>query len=76
MAGRRGSSSWRKSAQYGKGPAPGDPERRAPEEVFDYFANELFDRAEPQIRDFLLKTAFLPKITIGAASKADRFSRG
>ncbi len=62
-----------KSAQYGKGPAPGDPERRAPEEVFDYFANELFDRAEPQIRDFLLKTAFLPKITIGAASKLTGF---
>ncbi|HAK59531.1 MAG TPA: hypothetical protein DCO77_03980, partial [Nitrospiraceae bacterium] len=35
----------------------------APEQVFDYFANELFDRDEEGIRDFLLKTSFLPRIT-------------
>jgi len=47
-----------------------DPEaikNLAPEKVFDYFANELFNRLERPLRDFLLKTAFVPKITPGLA---------
>jgi len=35
----------------------------APEKVFDYFANEMFDRFDRPLQDFLLKTAFVPKIT-------------
>jgi LuxR family maltose regulon positive regulatory protein len=35
----------------------------SPEEVFDYFASEIFDKTEPDIQDFLLKTSFLPKMT-------------
>lgn len=35
----------------------------APEKVVDYFANELFDRLDGPLQDFLLKTAFVPKIT-------------
>jgi DNA-binding SARP family transcriptional activator len=31
--------------------------------IFDYFAAELFDRADPVVRDFLLRTALLPRIT-------------
>jgi LuxR family transcriptional regulator, maltose regulon positive regulatory protein len=34
-----------------------------PEKVFDYFAGELFSRIERPLQDFLLKTAFVPKIT-------------
>ncbi|NTW59576.1 MAG: hypothetical protein HGA43_10445 [Nitrospirae bacterium] len=31
--------------------------------IFDYFASELFGRVEPQTRDFLMKTSFLPRMT-------------
>ena len=31
--------------------------------LFDYFATELFEHAEPATQELLLKTAFLPKIT-------------
>ncbi len=41
----------------------------APERVFDYFANELFDRLDRPLQDFLLKTAFVPKITPGLAEE-------
>jgi DNA-binding SARP family transcriptional activator len=33
-----------------------------PEEIFDYFASEIFDKTDRGIQDFLLKTAFLPQI--------------
>ena len=39
----------------------------AQEKVFDYFANELFGRLDRRLQDFLLKTAFVPKITPGLA---------
>lgn len=34
-----------------------------PEEVFDYFAAELFDGAPGELQEFLLRTAFLPRMT-------------
>jgi ATP/maltotriose-dependent transcriptional regulator MalT/DNA-binding SARP family transcriptional activator len=34
-----------------------------PEEIIDYFGNELFDKTDRETQDFLLKTAFLPKMT-------------
>jgi DNA-binding SARP family transcriptional activator len=34
----------------------------SPQTVFDYFATEIFNRAEPRVRDFMLRTAFLPHI--------------
>ncbi|MGB5079271.1 MAG: BTAD domain-containing putative transcriptional regulator [Burkholderiales bacterium] len=37
--------------------------------LFDYFATELFERTEPALREFLLKTAFLPKIAASAAAE-------
>lgn len=43
-----------------------DPEalkNLASEKVFDYFTNELFNRLDRPLQDFLLKTAFVPKIT-------------
>lgn len=35
--------------------------------LFDYFAGEILNRSETPIREFLLKTALLPKITVTAA---------
>jgi len=34
-----------------------------PEEIFEYLASEVFEKTEKDVQDFLLKTAFLPKIT-------------
>jgi DNA-binding SARP family transcriptional activator len=35
----------------------------SPEEVFEYLASEVFEKTDKDVQDFLLKTAFLPKIT-------------
>ena len=43
--------------------------RLTPEEIIDYFGSELFDKTDKEIQDFLLKTAFLPKITVKIAEK-------
>lgn len=40
----------------------------SPQTVFDYFAAEIFDGASAEIRDFLLRTAFLPYIKPEMAS--------
>jgi len=37
--------------------------------VFDYFAGEIFARTEQSVRDFLVKTAFLPVLTVPLAEK-------
>ncbi len=34
-----------------------------PEEIFRYFAREIFDKVEPAFQDFFLKTAFLPQMS-------------
>lgn len=46
---------------------PGHIEAFTPTEIFDYFAGELFDKAEENIREFLLKTAFSPAMTADLA---------
>lgn len=38
--------------------------QRTHEAVFNYFAGEIFQRTDEETREFLLKTAFLPKMTI------------
>jgi DNA-binding SARP family transcriptional activator len=38
-----------------------------PEEIFDYFGNELFNKTDEETREFFLKTAFLPKMTVKMA---------
>ena len=50
------------------------PGQSTPEGIFDYFASELFDAADGQVKNFLLKTAVLPQITIRIAEMltADR----
>jgi LuxR family transcriptional regulator, maltose regulon positive regulatory protein len=45
------------------------PADHAYERVFDYFAGELFDRTDKGVRDFLLKTAFLPALSVPLAEK-------
>ncbi|MGV8124808.1 MAG: BTAD domain-containing putative transcriptional regulator [Candidatus Xenobiia bacterium LiM19] len=40
-----------------------------PREIFDYFTGELFDRADKEIRRFLLLTSFLPKMTARSAER-------
>ncbi len=37
--------------------------------IFDYFASEVFDNADDETKDFLLKTAFLPRVTPAMARK-------
>lgn len=39
----------------------------APEKTFDYFAAELFDKTDSETKDFLVSTAFLPKMTAAMA---------
>ncbi|MDX2440720.1 MAG: hypothetical protein QNK40_09235, partial [Desulfobacterales bacterium] len=39
----------------------------APEKIFDYFGVELFDKMDETYRKFLLRTAFLPKISTSMA---------
>jgi ATP/maltotriose-dependent transcriptional regulator MalT len=40
-----------------------------PEEIFDYFASEIFSNTSPEIRHFLLTTSFLPKMNISMADE-------
>jgi DNA-binding SARP family transcriptional activator len=50
----------------------GDPLRlssHAPEEIFDYFACEVFEKAAPDTREFLLASAFLPRMTVRMAER-------
>jgi DNA-binding SARP family transcriptional activator len=35
----------------------------SPEVLFDYFAGEIFKRADPAVQDVLMQTAFLPRVT-------------
>jgi len=37
--------------------------------VFDYFAGELFNKADSEVQEFLLKTAFLPLLTVRLTEK-------
>jgi ATP/maltotriose-dependent transcriptional regulator MalT len=45
------------------------------ERVFDYFAGEIFNRSEKGVREFLLKTAFLPMLSVPLAEKLSGTSR-
>jgi LuxR family maltose regulon positive regulatory protein len=40
-----------------------------PQEVFDYFATEIFDQTREEIKQFLLKTSFLPQMTAKMAEE-------
>ncbi|MBI5874912.1 MAG: hypothetical protein HZB81_03545 [Deltaproteobacteria bacterium] len=55
----------------GKMPVP--PHRGSPlrnhETIFNYFASEIFNKTDKPTQEFLLKTAFLPDMTIAMAEK-------
>jgi LuxR family maltose regulon positive regulatory protein len=38
-------------------------EKSAPEKIIDYFGNELFNKIPKKLQTFLMKTAFLPRMT-------------
>lgn len=38
-------------------------------EIFDYFASEIFEKTDTETRTFLLRTAFLPRMTVRMAEK-------
>ena len=40
-----------------------------PEEIFHYFAVEIFEKTDKEIQEFLLKTAFLPRVNAQMAEK-------
>ncbi len=42
---------------------PISPEVPMSEDLFHYFAKEVFNRADPEVQDFLLKTSFLPQMS-------------
>lgn len=46
-----------------------------PENIFDYFADEIFEKIEKDVRTFLLKTAFLPGMTGRQAEKLTETGR-
>ena len=45
------------------------PQELAHEEIFTYFADEIFEKLDKGTKTFLLKTAFLPEMTAEAAEK-------
>lgn len=49
--------------------APQNLKDHPPEEVFEYFASEIFDGLKEDAKIFLLKSAFLPKMTARMAEK-------
>lgn len=46
-----------------EGPKPGAPCGLSREAVFEYFASEFFHRCIKELREFLMKTSFMPFIT-------------
>jgi ATP/maltotriose-dependent transcriptional regulator MalT len=52
-----------------KGIDPKALENLSREEIFEYFASEIFDKSDNDIQDFLLKTALLSKMTAKMAEE-------
>ncbi len=49
--------------------SPGMVELGTPEEIFSYFAGELFENLDDGMKDFLTITAFLPRMTVAMAEE-------
>ena len=45
-----------------------------PAEIFAYFAGEIFDKSDKEFQEFLLRTSFLPMMTIKMAEEISGFS--
>jgi len=52
-----------------EGVAPKSFGKLTPKEIMDYLGSEFFERTEKETQEFLLKTAFLPRITAKMAEK-------
>lgn len=52
-----------------QGLTPDELSRFKPHELFDYFATELFEKADRDMQTFLLRTSFLPRISLHAAKE-------
>jgi DNA-binding SARP family transcriptional activator len=48
---------------------PQNSSRHAPEEIFDYFAREIYDRLGTRMRGFLIRTAFCPTFSVKMAQQ-------
>jgi len=57
----------------GKGIGPKNLENLSREEIFGYFATEIFDKSDKDLQEFLLKTALLPKMSAKMAEKLTGF---
>ena len=57
-----------------RGMEPLLPGKMTPKEIIDYFGNELFNKIEKERQEFLLKTAFLPRITVKMAEQLSGLS--
>ena len=44
-------------------------ETLTPEEIFDYFVSEIYEKTDKEVQDFLLMTAFLPRMTVHMAKE-------
>ena len=55
-------------ARSGSGPVLKSPHHK-PQEILDYFAEEILENLEEEIHSFLLKSAFLPRMTAGMATR-------
>jgi DNA-binding SARP family transcriptional activator len=49
--------------------AESDTQSQTPQEIFDYFATEIFEKLDREEQAFLLKTSFLPWVSVGIAEK-------
>jgi LuxR family maltose regulon positive regulatory protein len=49
-------------------PVPRGHETATQQVLFDYFATEIFDRADASMQQLLLATAFLPEVTVASAN--------
>src|SRR5262249_49537782 len=48
---------------------PEKPTQESSEVLFDYFAGEIFKKADPVTQDVLLQTSFVPRVTAAMAEK-------
>ena len=46
------------------------PKSQSYEMLFDYFAEEIFKKTDPETQDVLLQTAFVPRVTAAIAEEA------
>jgi LuxR family maltose regulon positive regulatory protein len=49
------------------------PSSSIPQVIFDYLAGEIFEKFEPESQQFLLRTAYLPQMTVDAARELSEY---